>query len=108
MYNFIEYFIEFYGEKNIIKGLTVFGVVLTTLTTYYYNQYRDASLKLSDKKYSTYSEVVKILFDMVKEKKGLLEYTHDELLSRIIDVKSDLILYGSNKIVKQFLKWEEN
>ena len=75
---------------------------------HYYNLYRDVQLKLSDKKYNCYAEIVNILFDILQEIKGIKKKTSDkELLRRIFSIKTNLFLYGNDDVVKKFSKWEK-
>jgi hypothetical protein len=74
----------------------------------YHDQYREIKLKLSDKKYDTYSEIIATLFDLVNRQKGLKEFSDDELLLRIMIVKRDLLLYGNDQIIRKFFDWEIN
>ena len=93
----------------IIIGIaTIIVMILLAVLGISHAQYREVLLKLSDKKYKIYSEIVTILFDMINRQKGLSKISNDELLKRIMDVKRDLLLYGSDKIVRKFFEWEEH
>ena len=90
---------------GIFSGIIAF---LTTIILIKHAQYREVVLKLSDKKYKIYSEIVTILFDMINRQKKLTKTSDDVLLKRIMDVKRDLLLYGTDKIVRKFFEWEDN
>ena len=90
---------------GLLSGLILF---LATIIKMYHDRYREIKLKLSDKKYETYSEIIATLFDMVNRQKGLNKVTDDEILQRLMNVKRDLLLYGNDKIIRKFFEWEVN
>jgi len=94
--------------KLIIGILSGIIILLETILKMYHDRYREVQLKLSDKKYETYSEIIATLFDMVNRQKGLNQFTDDEILLRIMNVKRNLLLYGNDKIIKKFFEWEIN
>jgi len=94
--------------KLIIGVLTGVIILLGTILKMYHDRYREVQLKLSDKKYETYSEIIATLFDMVNRQKGLNKITDDEILLRLMNVKRDLLLYGNDKIIRKFFEWEVN
>jgi len=94
--------------KLIIGLLSAIIIFLGTISKMYHDRYREIKLKLSDKKYETYSEIIATLFDLVNRQKKLKDFTDDELLLRMMIVKRDLVLYGNDKIIKKFFEWEIN
>ena len=94
--------------KIALAILSAFSLTLVTLIKIQSDKIRDIKAKLSDKKYSTYHEILTILFDLINQTKGLKTVSEDEVLKRVMDVKRDLILYGNDKIIKKFFEWEDN
>lgn len=90
---------------GLLSGLTA---LLIAIIKMYHDRYREIKIKLSDKKYNTYSEIIATLFDMVNRQKGLNKITDDEILLRLLNVKRDLLLYGNDKIIRKFFEWEIN
>lgn len=90
---------------GLLSGIIVF---LGTILKMYHDRYREIKLKLSDRKYDTYSEIIATLFDMVNRQKGLKSITDDEILLRLMNVKRDLLLYGNDRIIRKFFEWEIN
>jgi flagellar motor component MotA len=90
---------------GLLSGLILF---LVTVLKMFHDRYREIKLKLSDKKYETYSEIIATLFDMVNRQKGLNKVTDDEILQRLMNVKRDLLLYGNDQIIRKFFEWEVN
>jgi hypothetical protein len=95
-------------EDMIIGLLSGLILILVTVLKMSHDRYREIKLKLSDKKYETYSEIITILFDMVNRQKKLIQITDDAILLRMLNVKRNLILYGNDKIIRKFFEWEEN
>ncbi|SEG09266.1 hypothetical protein [Algoriphagus boritolerans] len=94
--------------KIALAILSAFSLTLVTFIKIQSDKIRDIKAKLSDKKYSTYHEILTILFDLINQTKGLKTVSEDEVLKRVMDVKRDLILYGNDKIIKKFFEWEDN
>jgi hypothetical protein len=94
--------------KLIIGLLSGCILLLVTGLKMFHDRYREIKLKLSDKKYETYSEINSPLFDMVNRQKGLSNVTDNEILKRLMNVKRDLLLYGIDKIVCKFFELETN
>jgi len=94
--------------KLFIGLLSSLILILVTALKMSHDRYREIKLKLSDKKYETYSEIIATLFDMVNRQKGLNKVTDDEILQRLMIVKRDLLLYGNDKIIRKFFEWEIN
>jgi hypothetical protein len=90
---------------GLLSGIIIF---LGTILKMYHDQYREIKLKLSDKKYETYSEIIATLFDLVNRQKGLKQFKDEELLLRMMTVKRDLLLYGNDRIIRKFFDWELN
>lgn len=61
---------------DLLSGLIL---ILITVLKMYHDRYREIKLKLSDKKYDTYSEIISTLFDMVNRQKGLNKITDVEI-----------------------------
>ena len=54
------------------------------------------------------TDIATIYLDMINRKMGLVEFSDNELLKRIMDIKRDLLLFGSDDLIKKFNEWEEN
>lgn len=93
--------------KLLIGFLTALVMLLGTLLTIANNTKRDALNKLNDKKYKVYSEILEVLFDLIKKQKGLPLTSDDDVTQRMINIKRDLLLYGNDAAVRKFFKWEE-
>ncbi|MCF6295803.1 MAG: hypothetical protein L3J25_08950 [Flavobacteriaceae bacterium] len=64
--------------------------------------------QLSEKKYNVYYKFISIFFDIFKSiKKGKTYNINSNVIDKLIDIKKDLIIYGSDEVIRKFFKWEE-
>ncbi|MBL0309179.1 MAG: hypothetical protein IPP77_05740 [Bacteroidetes bacterium] len=92
----------------LIGVLSILVVLITVFLKKSHDELRDVKSKLSEKKFDTYNEILAVLFDIVKQQQKLTTISEDETLSRLMNVKRDLMLYGNDKIIRKFFEWEEN
>lgn len=94
--------------KILLGVLSTTVILLLGLLKMYHDRLREVKLKLSDKKYDTYFEIIATLFELINRQKGLSKITDDQLLKRMMDVKRNLLLYGNDKAIRKFFEWETN
>ena len=78
-----------------------------------YNAYADAQTEklrtmreqLSQKKYNAYADAVKMFYSVLKDTKANRTTNNREMMDRMIDIKRDIFMYGSDKVFKAFNKW---
>jgi hypothetical protein len=63
--------------------------------------------KISDEKYKTYFSIVSLFFDILKQDKGLATFGDGELAAKYIDIKKNLLLLGSDDIIKKFSEFDK-
>ena len=63
--------------------------------------------KVSDKKHDTYSEAIEIYFELLKEHKGLKTVDNTQLTQRYIDIKKNILLFGSDPVIFKFFDFEK-
>jgi hypothetical protein len=61
--------------------------------------------QLSQKKYNAYADAVKMFYSVLKDTKANRTTNNREMMDRIIDIKRDIFMYGSDKVFKAFNKW---
>ena len=61
--------------------------------------------QLSEKKYTAYSNAVKMFYSVLKDSKMNKPTSNDAMLLEIIDIKRDIFMYGSDKVFKAFNSW---
>ena len=64
--------------------------------------------KISDEKYKAYFDIVSLFFDLLKQQKGLKEFSQNELAVRYIELKKNILLLGSDEIFKKFNEFDKN
>jgi len=61
--------------------------------------------QLSEKKYNAYADAVKMFYSVLKDTKANRSTNNDEMMERMIDIKRDIFMYGSDKVFKAFNVW---
>ena len=61
--------------------------------------------QLSEKKYKAYADAVKMFYSILKDTKAHRATNNDEMMEKIIDIKRDIFMYGSDKVFRAFNKW---
>lgn len=91
--------------------LTVLTPVLLLLLTgmgWLYRHERErrelVERQLSEPKYKAYMALINVFFDAMKATKG--EKPLGELTDRMIDANKDVVIYGSDDVVKTYLSWQ--
>lgn len=61
--------------------------------------------QLSEKKYKAYSELIEIFYNIFKDTKNNKPINNQNLTLKLIDIKKDLFIYGSDEIFRKFTDW---
>lgn len=88
---------------------TIFAIIATALG-YLVKEGRDKiknlQSQLADKKYKLYHEILTFFFDVFKAQKKLNNVSDNDLVSKLIDIKEDLIIYAPDEIVRKVIEWD--
>lgn len=88
--------------------VTIAGIIIAWQT----EKLRTMREQLSEKKYNAYADAVKMFYSVLKDSKLHKQTNNDEMMLKMIDIKRDIFMYGSDKVFKAFNKWllsvEEN
>ena len=104
----IKEFVFSYSEL-IVGILTFISVLLGYIIKSQHDKILSIKNQISDKKYHVYNEIFSIFFDTMREDKGYTKKTKpNDLPDRIINVKKDLLIYGTDEIIKKFTEWNVN
>lgn len=102
-------------ENSLLKialGLSAALLAAIVAIFIYFLKKKDDELnliknKISDEKYKTYFDIVSIFFDLLKNSKGLAIHSKDNLTNRYIDIKKNLLLLGSDEVIKKFTEFDK-
>lgn len=97
------------SKEVLITILTVFvpaivavaGIVIAWQT----EKLRTMREQLSEKKYNAYADAVKMFYSVLKDAKAKRTTNNKEMMDRMIDIKRDIFMYGSDRVFKAFNKW---
>jgi hypothetical protein len=63
--------------------------------------------QLSDRKYEVYVSLMNIYYEVMKAGRTNTPIDQEDLIDRMNTVAKELILYGSDEVYKEYLKWTE-
>lgn len=63
--------------------------------------------QLSDRKYEVYVTLMNTYFDVMKAGRTNTPLDQEDLIDRMNTLAKELILYGSDEVYKEYLKWTE-
>ena len=81
--------------------VTIAGIIIAWQT----EKLRTMREQLSEKKYNAYADAVKMFYSVLKDTKADRTINNKEMMDRMIDIKRDIFMYGSDKVFKAFNKW---
>lgn len=98
--------------NTVFAVLTPVLLVLLTGVGWFYKHERErreaAEHQVSEHKYRTYIHLLDIFFDTMKATKAGKNMSEKELHDSMFDVNKDIILYGSDDVVRIYQKWLED
>lgn len=81
--------------------VAVAGIIIAWQT----EKLRTMREQLSEKKYNAYADAVKMFYSVLKDAKANRITSNNEMMDRMIDIKRDIFMYGSDKVFKAFNRW---
>lgn len=99
-----------FSYSELIVGILVFiSTILGFIIKVQHDKILSIKNQISDKKYHVYNEIFSIFFDIMREGKGFTKKMKpNDLPDRIINVKKDLLIYGTDEIINKFTEWNVN
>jgi len=96
-------------QENIIAILSILisaivagaGIIIAWQT----EKLRTMREQLSERKYKAYADAVKMFYSILKESKLNRPTNNDKRLQEMIDIKRDILMYGSDDVFKAFNNW---
>lgn len=92
-------------SEILVAMLTIISAALGYIIKEQREQIKNIKQQLSDKKYKVYHEVFSFFFDFFKAQKKLIEAPDSDFVSKLIDIKKDLMIYAPDEIVRKFFEW---
>ena len=97
------------SHENIIALLsiiisaivTIAGIIIARQS----EKLRTMREQLSQKKYNAYADAVKMFYSVFKDARAHRTMNNDEMMDRMIDIKRDIFMYGSDKVFRAFNRW---
>lgn len=97
------------SHENIIALLSVVisavvaiaGIIIARQT----EKLRTMREQLSEKKYKAYADAVKMFYSVLKDAKAHRTTNNSVMMDKMIDIKRDIFMYGSDKVFKAFNTW---
>lgn len=97
------------SQEVLITVLTVLVPAIVTIAgiiiAWQMEKLRTMREQLSEKKYNAYADAVKMFYSVLKNSKLHKQNDNEEMMLRMIDIKRDIFMYGSDKVFKAFNKW---
>lgn len=99
-----------FSYSELIVGILVFiSTILGFIIKIQHDKILSIKNQISDRKYNVYNEIFSIFFDIMREGKGFTKKLKpNDLPDRIINIKKDLLIYGTDEIIKKFTEWNVN
>src|SRR5690606_13461508 len=63
--------------------------------------------QLSEKKYDVYVRLLTVFFNLLKQVKKGQQTKTDKLVDTMIEIKKDIIIFGSDEVLNNFFIWEK-
>ena len=81
--------------------VTAAGIVIAWQT----EKLRTMREQLSEKKYNTYAEAVKMFYSKMKDSQLNKPANLNQMMVKMIEVKRDILMYGSDDVFRSFNNW---
>ncbi len=96
-------------HENIIALLSVLlsaivavaGIIIARQS----EKLRTMRKQLSEKKCEAYADAVEIFYSLLKDSKAHRVTNNDKMMQKMIDIKRDIFMYGSDKVFRAFNTW---
>ena len=92
----------------ITGAVSIVSVVVSSIIAKVLEYRRSARRYLYEKREEPYSEFIEMVYKLQQSTKGTLAYPENELLADIIKFSRKLTLWGSDRVIKKWLKFREN
>lgn len=97
------------SHENIIAILSIVISAIVAIAGFIIarqtEKLRTMRKQLSEKKCDAYADAVKMFYSVLKDSKANRATNNDMMMEKMIDIKRDIFMYGSDKVFKAFNTW---
>lgn len=97
------------SHENIIAILSIVISAIVAISGYIIarqtEKLRTMRKQLSEKKCDAYADAVKMFYSVLKDSKANRATNNGMMMEKMIDIKRDIFMYGSDKVFKAFNTW---
>lgn len=97
------------SQENLIALLSILISAIVALAGFIIarqtEKLRTMREQLSEKKYKAYADAVKMFYSVLKDAKAHRTTNNGVMMDKMIDIKRDIFMYGSDKVFKSFNTW---
>lgn len=97
------------SHENIIAILSIVISAIVAISGYIIarqtEKLRTMRKQLSEKKCDAYADAVKMFYSVLKDSKANRATNNGMMMEKMIDIKRDIFMYGSDKVFKAFNAW---
>lgn len=91
----------------ITGAVSILGVILSSIIAKILEYRQNTKRYLYEKREEPYSEFIEMVYKLQQNAKSKKVYSEEELLTDIVKFSKKLTLWGSNKVIKKWLKFRE-
>lgn len=97
------------SHENIIAILSILISAIVAVTGFVIarqtEKLRAMREQLSEKKCNAYADALMMFYSILKDSKMHRSTDNKAMMQRMIDIKKDIFMYGSDKVFRAFNKW---
>jgi len=99
-------------SKEALELLSILLTAIVLILGWFYNR-RTEEIKimrsqLSERKHKAYADIIATFYSAYKDVKNHKQTSMNAMMSKMIDAKRDIFMYGSDEVFKAFNNWLEN
>ena len=92
----------------ITGGVSILGVVLSSIVSKILEYRQSINRYLYEKREEPYSDFIEMVYKLQQKIKTEESYTEEEMIADVLKFSKKLTLWGSDSVIKKWLKFREN
>ena len=108
LFSIVNAFTKLPQSSQVVIGtavLTVVGSVSSLIYTTNKNRQREIEQALYEKKQPVYEKLLTFLFDLMNKSRKNEALDEEQMIEFIINFSKDLMLWGSDNVIKEYINW---